>query len=106
MILMRKGRSPREQVERYHARKAFEREKKAGEFIKEANRMRERLKEYRLDDPCNLGIDRGYIEFFNGKLRDELFNRGVFATLAEVKILTEVWRNDYNETRPYSALGY
>jgi len=65
MILMRKGRSPREQVEKYYVRKAFEREKKVREFIKEANQMREKLKEYRLDDPCNLGIDRGYIEFFN-----------------------------------------
>jgi hypothetical protein len=28
----------------------------------------------------------GYIELFNGKLRDELLNREIFTTLAEAKI--------------------
>ena len=50
--------------------------------------------------------ENGYIESFNGKLRDELLNREVFNTLAEAKILIEMWRKDYNETRPHSALGY
>jgi transposase InsO family protein len=50
--------------------------------------------------------ENGYIESFNGKLRDELLNREVFSTLAEAKILIEAWRNDYNKTRPHSALRY
>jgi len=50
--------------------------------------------------------ENGYIESFNGKLRDELLNREVFDTLVEAKILIESWRKDYNEIRPHSALGY
>jgi putative transposase len=50
--------------------------------------------------------ENGYIESFNGKLRDELLNREVFETLAEAKILIESWRKDYNKIRPHSALGY
>ena len=50
--------------------------------------------------------ENGYIESFNGKLRDELLNREIFATLTEAKILIEEWRKDYNEIRPHSALRY
>ena len=50
--------------------------------------------------------ENGYIESFNGKLRDELLNREVFTTLTEARILVERWRQEYNEVRPHSALGY
>jgi putative transposase len=50
--------------------------------------------------------ENGYIESFNGKLRDELLNREIFYTLQEAKILIEHWRRDYNRVRPHSALGY
>ena len=50
--------------------------------------------------------ENGYIESFNGKLRDELLNIEIFDTLLEAKILTERWRQDYNRIRPHSALGY
>lgn len=50
--------------------------------------------------------ENGYIESFNGKLRDELLNGEIFYTLAEAKILIERWRRDYNQIRPHSALGY
>jgi putative transposase len=50
--------------------------------------------------------ENGYIESFNGKLRDELLDREVFTTLMEAKVLIEQWRMDYNHTRPHSALGY
>jgi transposase InsO family protein len=50
--------------------------------------------------------ENGYIESFNGKLRDELLNREVFYTLAEAKVLIEQWRKDYNQIRPHSALRY
>ena len=48
----------------------------------------------------------GYIESFNGKLRDELLDREVFYTLLEVRVLTEQYRQTYNRVRPHSSLGY
>ena len=36
--------------------------------------------------------ENGYIESFNGKLRDELRNGEIFTTLEEAKVLTEGWR--------------
>ena len=50
--------------------------------------------------------ENGYIESFNGKLRDELLNREIFETLLEGRILIEGWRRDYNHVRPHSSLGY
>ena len=50
--------------------------------------------------------ENGYIESFNGKLRDELLNREVFTTLVEAKVLIENWRQQYNTVRPHSALRY
>jgi putative transposase len=50
--------------------------------------------------------ENGYIESFNGKLRDELLNREIFTTLTEAKILIEQWRKEYNQVRPHSSLGY
>ena len=51
--------------------------------------------------------ENGYIESFNGKLRDELLNLEIFDTLLEVKILIERWRREYNnQIRPHSSLCY
>ena len=50
--------------------------------------------------------ENGYIESFNGKLRDELLNREVFTTLTEAKVLIEQWRREYNQVRPHSALAH
>jgi putative transposase len=50
--------------------------------------------------------ENGYIESFNGKLRDELLNRETFYTLIEAKVLIELWRKEYNQTRPHSSLNY
>jgi transposase InsO family protein len=50
--------------------------------------------------------ENGYIESFNGKLRDELLDRELFATLLEVRVLVERWRHTYNRIRPHSALDY
>ena len=50
--------------------------------------------------------ENGYVESFNGKLRDELLDREIFYTLTEAKILIERWRRQYNTVRPHSALGY
>jgi putative transposase len=48
----------------------------------------------------------GFMESFNGKLRDECLNEHVFSSLAEARRLIEAWRIDYNAERPHSSLGY
>lgn len=48
----------------------------------------------------------GFVESFNGKLRDELLNREWFRSRAEARVLIERWRQFYNEQRPHSAHGY
>ena len=50
--------------------------------------------------------ENGYIESFNGKLRDELLNGEIFDTLLEAQVLIERWRREYNTWRPHSGLGY
>lgn len=50
--------------------------------------------------------ENGYVESFNGKLRDELLNGEIFYTLAEARIVIEAWRKHYNTIRPHSSLGY
>jgi transposase InsO family protein len=50
--------------------------------------------------------ENGYVESFNGKLRDELLNREIFSSLREAQVLIEAWREEYNRRRPHSALGY
>jgi len=50
--------------------------------------------------------ENGYIESFNGKLRDELINGEIFMTLLEAKVVIENWRREYNRIRPHSSLGY
>lgn len=50
--------------------------------------------------------ENGYIESFNGRLRDELLNGEIFYTAKEAQVLTEWWRQEYNHIRPHSALGY
>jgi transposase InsO family protein len=50
--------------------------------------------------------ENGYVESFNGKLRDELLNVEIFNSLREAQIMIESWRRHYNTIRPHSALGY
>lgn len=50
--------------------------------------------------------ENGYIESFNGKLRDDLLDREVFHSVKEAKVLVEDWRLEYNDHRPHSGLGY
>ena len=50
--------------------------------------------------------ENGYIESFNGKLRDELLEREAFDTLLEAKVLFVRWRQHSNTIRPHGALGY
>lgn len=48
----------------------------------------------------------GFVESFNGKLRDECLNREWFKDLIEARMLIERWRRFYNEQRPHSSIGY
>jgi len=50
--------------------------------------------------------ENGYVESFIGKLRDELLNGEIFDTLLEARVVIERWRQDYNQFRPHSSLGY
>ena len=50
--------------------------------------------------------ENGYIESFNGRMRDELLAREVFYSLKEAQVLIEMWRRHYNTLRPHSSLGY
>ena len=50
--------------------------------------------------------ENGYVESFNGKLRDELLNRELFLSLDEARWVIDRWRMDYNHHRPHSALDY
>mgnify|MGYP001160724231 CR=1 FL=1 len=47
----------------------------------------------------------GFVESFNGKLRDECLNEEVFDTLAHARKILGRWRHDYNHHRPHSSLG-
>ena len=50
--------------------------------------------------------ENGYIESFNGQLRDELLNGEIFDTMLEARVIIERWRREYNTIRPHSSLGY
>ena len=50
--------------------------------------------------------ENGFIESFNGQTRGQLLNGEIFTTLFEAKVLIEDWRQQFNQIRPHSALGY
>jgi len=50
--------------------------------------------------------ENGYIESFIDKLRDECLNREVFQNGKEAQTVVEAWRQEYNNYRPHSSLGY
>ena len=47
----------------------------------------------------------GFIESFNGSLRDECLNEEIFDSLADARRTLALWRYDYNNVRPHSSLG-
>ena len=49
--------------------------------------------------------ENGWIESFNGRLRDECLNIEDFANLTEARVVIEDWRHDYNHHRPHRSLG-
>ncbi len=51
-------------------------------------------------------MQNGFVESFNGRMRDELLNETLFHGLRHVRSDIARWIADYNTERPYSALGY
>ena len=51
-------------------------------------------------------VQNAYIESFNSRFRDECLSQHWFASLSHMRSVIDVWREDYNEHRPHSALGY
>jgi len=49
-------------------------------------------------------MQNGFIESFNGRLRDELLNETMFRSLAHAREVLSEWRNDYNGERPHTSL--
>jgi len=50
-------------------------------------------------------MENGYVESFNGRLRDECLNAELFLDLLDARQKLEAWRQDYNEKRPHSSVG-
>jgi transposase InsO family protein len=51
-------------------------------------------------------MQNGYIESFNGRMRDELLNESLFLGLTDARCAIAAWIADYNNTRPHSSLDY
>jgi putative transposase len=51
-------------------------------------------------------MQNGYIESFNGRMRDELLNESLFLDLAQARQMITAWVADFNTRRPHSSLGY
>src|SRR6056297_2379288 len=49
-------------------------------------------------------MQNGFVESFNGRLRDECLNEHLFPTLRHARHLIAAWREDYNNHRPHSSL--
>ncbi len=48
----------------------------------------------------------GFVESFNGRMRDELLNETLFFTIGQARAIIGRWAHDYNTERPHSSLGY
>jgi putative transposase len=51
-------------------------------------------------------MQNGYVESFHGKLRDECLNASWFGSLLDARVKIGAWKEEYNEERPHSSLGY
>ncbi len=51
-------------------------------------------------------MQNGFVESFNGKMRDELLNETLFFSLDHARSTIAAWKEDYNTTRPHSSLAY
>jgi transposase InsO family protein len=50
--------------------------------------------------------EHGYVESFNGRLRDELLNRELFLSLPEARYVLDEWRLEYNHRRPHRGIRW
>ena len=50
-------------------------------------------------------MQNGYVESFNGRMRDELLNETLFTSLAHARAIIAAWVHDYT-ARPHSSRGY
>lgn len=50
--------------------------------------------------------DNGYVESFNGRMRDELLNESLFFGLGHARSAITEWVQDFNTMRPHSSFGY
>ena len=50
-------------------------------------------------------MQNGFVESFNGRLRDECLNETLFTSLPHARSVLDAWRKDYNHVRPHSKLG-
>ena len=48
----------------------------------------------------------GFVESFNGRMRDEFLNETLFVSLDHARDAVAAWADDYNSERPHSSLGY
>ncbi len=48
----------------------------------------------------------GFVESFNGRMRDECLNAHWFLSLDDARAKIEAWRRHYNESRPHTSLGW
>jgi putative transposase len=51
-------------------------------------------------------MQNGYVESFNGRMRDELLNETLFLSLDHARVVIAAWAEDYDQERPHSCLGY
>jgi transposase InsO family protein len=51
-------------------------------------------------------MQNGFIESFNGRMRDKLLNETLFFDLDDARAKVAVWVADYNLRRPHSSLKY
>ena len=51
-------------------------------------------------------MQNGHVESFNGRFRDECLNVSWFCNLFDARRKIAAWREEYNERRPHSSLGY
>jgi len=51
-------------------------------------------------------MQNGYVDSFNGRMRDELKNETLFFCLTHGRAEIDAWVEDRNRERPHSALGY
>ena len=92
---------------RLHGKPEHIRSDQGGEFT--ATRVMKWLRDRNIGPtfiPPGKPWHNGFIESFNGKLRDECLNREWFRDLREARALIESWRQFYNHHRPHSSLGY